>query len=341
MAEFNAINERMKRQYLGWLRDADGKDEKTLDQIAATLRDFEMTLGCKPFKAFHRDWARKYKTHLNQCRHHQTGKPLILTTKDGRLRQVKAFFKWLASQPGYKSRIDFTDVEYFNNNARDARAAHARRPVHYPSLEQCGHAFRLMPDSTEVERRNKAAFAFLMLTGARDGAAASLRLAHVDLVAGKVFQDGREVATKNGKTIETWYFPVDPMYRRGFENWVTYLREECICGPSDALFPKLQIGVLDGRFASLGLSREPYSNGQAINAIIKDAFSAASLRSFSAHSIRKTLAMLMDKVCTTMEQRKAWSQNLGHEHLATTVSSYMPVTSERQGELIQGFKADG
>jgi hypothetical protein len=36
-----------------------------------------------------------------------------------------------------------------------------------------------------------------------------------------------------------------------------------------------------------------------------------------------------------MEDRKAWSQNLGHEHLATTVSAYMPVPRERQGELLR------
>ena len=53
-----------------------------------------------------------------------------------------------------------------------------------------------MPDGTEIERRDKAMFALLLLTGARDGAAASLRLKHVDLVEDQIFQDAREVKTK-------------------------------------------------------------------------------------------------------------------------------------------------
>lgn len=339
MAQINAENERIKRQYINWLRDADGKDEKTLDQVAGTLRDFEMALGCKAFKAFHRDWARQYKEHLVRQRNQRTGQSLSLTTRDARLRQVKAFFKWLAYQPGFKSRIHFTDVEYFNNNAKDARVAHSKRLARFPSLEQCGHAFRHMPADNEVERRDRAIFALLVLTGARDTALASLRICHVDLVEGKIFQDGRQVATKNGKTIETWFFPVDKMYRDCFADWVKWLREEELYGPADALFPKQVIGVSDGRFAPQGLSREPFANGEPINKIFKSAFCAIGLEPYTAHSIRKTLGILSNERCKTMEQHKAWSQNLGHEHLATTVTAYMPVSSERQKELIKGMRS--
>jgi integrase len=46
-----------------------------------------------------------------------------------------------------------------------------------------------MPSDTELERRNRALIAFAVLTGARDSAIATLRLKHVDLVAGSVYQD--------------------------------------------------------------------------------------------------------------------------------------------------------
>lgn len=335
MRKFNEQNERTKRLYLTFLKEARGQDEASLDKVTAALLDFEAALGFKPFKAFHRDWAGRYKRHLEKRRNARTGRPLGLTTRDATLRLVKGFFQWLASQPGFKSRISYADVEYFGNNAKDARAAHASRPIPYPSVEQCAHAFRAMPESDEVERRDKAIFAFLMLTGARDGAAASLRLKHVDLFEGRVFQDGREVRTKSGKTIETWFYPVDSMYRTAFEAWVVHLREERHFGPADALFPKLAVGVRERRFTRLGLSRENYANAQTIIAVIKRAFTAVGLPEYTPHSFRKTLAMLGDQYCNTMEQRKAWSQNLGHEHLATTISAYMPVPRERQGELLR------
>src|SRR6056297_2516031 len=337
MAQFHAENERMKRQYLEWLRDADGKDEKTLDQVAANLRDFEMALGVKPFKAFHREWGRRYKMHLEKCRNARTGDPLSLTTRDARLRHVKAFFKWLAYQPGYKSRISIPDIEYFNNNAKDARAAHAQRPIRYPSIAQCDHAFRLMSEGDDVERRDKAIFSLFMMTGARAGALTSLRLGHVDLVEGLIFQDGRDVNTKASKTFESWFLPVAPMYRQHFQSWVEYLWDEKLFGPQDALFPKLILDMSEGKFRRAGMDREPYANSQKANTLFRGAFLSAGLHPFSPHSVRKTLAMLGDELCQTMEARKAWSQNLGHENLATTVSSYMPVSRERQASIIKNM----
>lgn len=337
MADFNAENERTKRRYLDWLRDADGKDEKTLDQVASSLHDFEMALGCKPFKAFHRDWGRRYKRHLEKARHHRTKAPLSLATRDARLRHVKAFFKWLAYQPGFKSRISSTDVEYFNNNAKDARAAHAQRPKRFPSLEQCAHAFRLMPEETPLQRRDKAMFALWVMTGARASALATLRIKHVDLIQELVFQDGREVKTKASKTFETWFFPVDPMYLTHLSNWVEELTRKLLFGPGDALFPKQSVGWTTGKFASEGFEREPYSSGQIVGKVIGGAFRAAGLHTFNPHAIRTTLNMFGDRICQTMEQRKAWSQNLGHESLSVSVNAYMPVGRERQGELIRGL----
>ena len=95
------------------------------------------------------------------------------------MRAVKGFILWLAGQPGYRSRISYSDAEYFNLNAKDARIAQAERDSPFPTLEQCRHAFAQMPNRTDPERRDKALFAFLMLTGARDGAVASLLLKQI------------------------------------------------------------------------------------------------------------------------------------------------------------------
>jgi hypothetical protein len=43
-----------------------------------------------------------------------------------------------------------------------------------------------MPVSNEIERRNRALVASTLLTGARDSAVASLKLKHVNLIAGCV-----------------------------------------------------------------------------------------------------------------------------------------------------------
>ena len=44
-------------------------------------------------------------------------------------------------------------------------------------------------------------------------------------------------------------------------------------------------------------------------------------------------------VCKTPEEFKAWSQNLGHEHVATTFTSYGSVPSHRQAEIFETLRA--
>ncbi len=341
MRKINEQNERLKREYLSYLREAEGYDEATLDKVSASLLIFEEALRFKPFKAFHRDWAATFKSHLQNRKNQRTGKPLGLSTRDSILRDVKGFFHWLASQPGFKSRLTYHDVRYFNNNTKDARAAHAQRPKRYPTLAQCAHAFRQMPEGTAIDRRNKAMFALWVMTGARAGALASFRIQHVDLIEGVINQNGREVRTKASKSFETWFFPVDPIYRAFVEAWFVELTDRHLFGPGDALFPKQKVGVVDGRFSATGLDPEPYSNAQIVGKVIGKAFRDAGLHPFNPHSIRTTLAMLGDRLSPTMEARKAWAQNLGHDSLAVTVSAYMPVGRERQAEVMRSFPVTG
>lgn len=333
MRKFNAENERIKRRYSIYLREAQGLDQKSIDKVAAALVKFEESTSYISFKRFHIEQAGKFKIFISKAKS-ATGKPLSLTTTDATLRLVKGFFQWLAGQQGFRKTLSYSDVQYFNNNRNDARAAHAQRPVQFPSLQATAHAFQAMPEQTVLEHRDKAIFAFLMLTGARDGAVASFRLKHVNLVDGSVFQDGREVKTKKRRVFTTTFFPVDPAYLVCFERWVNFLRDEKLFGPEDALFPKPERRLVAGKFVYDTLSRERYSNSHKVNQIVRTAFSNVQLHPYTPHSFRKTLGLLMNDLDLTLEQQKAWSQNMGHKNFSTTVSSYLPVSEQRQQEII-------
>lgn len=338
MRKFNEENERIKHKYLRYIKEAKRQDVKSVDKAAAAIFRFEETTKFKSFKLFNTEQAITFKRKLEVVKNARTGKPLSKSTIDGTLRLIKAFIHWLAGQQGYKSRISYSDADYFNNSAKDARIAHAQREVRYPTMAQAFHAFNQMPNETELERRNKAIFAFVMMTAARDGAIASLTLKRIDLVDKCVYQDARDVNTKGAKTFTTWFMPVDPAYFRCFETWVNYLRLTKLFGNDDALFPKPIMGLGEsGGFAVTGLSREPYSNGHKICEITKQAFSNAGLPVFTPHGFRKTLVMYGDEICTTREAFKAWSLNMGHTNVVTTVQSYIPVSTQRQKELIKGM----
>jgi len=335
--KFNEDNERIKRRYTQFLREAKRADMATVDKAAEAILRFERSTGYKPFKRFHIEQAVAFKNRLSNEKNARTGAPLSKATVDSTLRMVKGFIHWLAGEPGYKSRISYSDAEYFNLNAKDARIAHTARETLYPTPEQCRHAFGQMPSATPLQRRDKALFAFLMLTAARDGAIASMRLKHVDLVQACIYQDARDVKTKFSKTFTTWFFPVEDAYLQTFRDWVDYLRKDELFGPNDALFPKPKMGLQDGAFAALGLSRDTYSNAGKLRTIIKDDFTNAGLPPFGPHSFRKTLGLLANDHCKTPEQFKAWSMNLGHEDIATTLKAYCPVSPSRQGELIRSM----
>jgi integrase len=96
------------------------------------------------------------------------------------------------------------------------------------------------------------------------------------------------------------------------------------------------MGRVQGGFAVIGLKRTPYANAGAIREAIKEAFVAAGLPRFAPHSFRKTLVKWGVNHYKTPEALKAFSQNIGHESLLTTYSAYLPVSHERQAELITG-----
>jgi hypothetical protein len=59
---------------------------------------------------------------------------------------------------------------------------------------------------------------------------------------------------------------------------------------------------------------------------------------YNPHSFRNTLVRLGEQQCQTPEEFKAWSQNLGHEGVLTTLYSYGEVQDYRQAELLKKLR---
>lgn len=336
MTKHCANNERIKREYFDYLKEAKRHSEPTVDASAKALNRFEVYTRYRDFKKFHFKQAIGFKKYLAEQHGQHSGEKLSKATLHATLTQLKGFFLWLAGQPGYKSRFKYSDAEYFNLSDKDTRIATARREQKAPTLEQVKHVISTMPTETELERRNRALVAFTLLTGARDSAIASMKLKHVDLVANRVDQDAREVRTKFSKTFSTFFFPVGGEIRTIVAEWVSYLREIKLWGGDDPLFPKTRIAVGETRqFEVTGLERSHWSNATPIRTIFREAFDRAGVPYFNPHSFRNTLARLGEDVCKSPREFKAWSQNLGHEGVLTTFLSYGYVPCDRQGEIIR------
>ncbi len=208
MKTHNAQNERIKRRYFTYLKEAKRYSETSLDTVAKALHRFESYTKFRDLKAFHIEQAIAFKRHLREQSNARTGKPLSKATLNSTLAALRNFFHWLAGQPGFRSRLSYADADYFNLSEKETRIAKASREPRVPTLDQILHVIRFMPTESEIEKRNRALIVFTLLTGARDGAIASFKLRHIDVVEGCVIHDARDVQTQFSKSFSTWFFPL-------------------------------------------------------------------------------------------------------------------------------------
>lgn len=132
MSKHNPANTRVKREYFDYLKEAMRRDDASIDQVAKALARFEEATGNKEFKRFYREQAKAFKRRLDSERNARTGKPLARATVHSTLSALKAFFIWLAGQPGYKSKIAYADADYFNLSEKEVRIAKATRQKAWP-----------------------------------------------------------------------------------------------------------------------------------------------------------------------------------------------------------------
>jgi len=340
MLKHNPDNERIKHKYFTFLKHANRLNEATIDGVAKALARFEEYTKYKDFKTFKHEQASGFKKHLIEQKNHRKDSKLSKSTIHSTFANLKRFFQWLAREQGYKSRIQFSDAEYFNSSNKDIQVATARRVQKVPSLEQIKHVIAQMPSNTEIEKRNRALIAFTILTGARDNAIASAKLSHINLEENSFYQDAREVKTKFSKTFTTFFFLVGNDIRQIVVDWIQYLKTQKLYGNHAPLFPMSEIGLnTQQQFTTIGLKPEHWSSAAPIREIFKQAFKLAGLEYYNPHSFRNTLVQIGQTRCKTPEAFKVWSQNLGHESVLTTLYSYGEVGRQRQSEIINTLSA--
>lgn len=337
MPEFNALNERLKKEYEDALLHGAHKERRTVDAAWKAINLFEEFTGKKDFTTFNTQQAKDFKRWLMK-KTNQAAEPLSVSTISHVLSNVRAFFKWLAVHPQCIRKVDGQAVAYLRLSNNDERAGRATREQPVPSLEEVRKALESMPYGTDVERRNRAIIAFTALTGVRDAALISLKMKDIDLKKREIWQDPRHVKTKNRKGITTVFMAFDPLWEEIFTDWLNYARDTLGFKDNDPLFPK-ELVISDPekmRFVSAGLSQEHWSNASPVRGIFKDAFMQAGLPYYRPHSFRKMLVIWAMENCSQI-QVKAISQNIGHEHAMTTYNAYGTLNIQTQRNAILGI----
>ena len=336
----NPGNERIKRRYFEDLRDGEGVTEVTIDQTRRIIAEFEEFTGWQDFKRFRRKMAITYRNSLLAGGGRQRAHASSRATIHNKLSRLEKFFRWLRRQPGFKTAFSLDDVQCFGLSLRDqaiARQGSCEQPT--PSLEQVQKAIRAMPASTDVELRNRALLACLLLTGIRIEALTTLKLKHLRADQLGINQDAREVKTKGRRSFPTFFIPVGDDIFEMFLDYVRHLRSELGWADEDPLFPRTRQSVGDDHmFRVVGLERAHWRDTGAARRVCKRAFESAQLPPYTPHAVRRTVIRIGQERCQTAEQYKAWSQNVGHSDVLTSFRSYGGVALPRQAEIIAGLR---
>lgn len=342
-ASFNPGNDRIKRDYLIWLKEAKQRSEATVDQARHAIDRYEAYTGFKDFGTFNKDQAVAFKNALVETLGQRSAQPISISTVHHILRALRDFFAWMHGVEVFRRRIKPGDIAYLNLTTGDERRARTSAPKTYPTPDQFRKALFAMPSGTEVERRDRALMALLFLTGMRDAAVVGLKLKDVDVRQSFIFQDPRHAQTKFSKAIDTFFLPVGDDVKAIFEDWIAFLVGEKGFGPEHPVFPKTVVSPgSDQMFAPQGISREHWSNAAPVRKCFKGAFERVGLPFTKPHSVRDTLTQLAYSLRLDAQGMKAWSQNLGHDKPLTTFNSCGQLSREQQGEVIAslGHKSD-
>jgi integrase/recombinase XerD len=334
MAQFNPENERIKTAYFTFEKEANGKNEKTIENIRKAIIRYEEYTNYDSFKTFSKKRALEFKADILKMKNKQ-GDALSASTVVHTLAPLKEFFKWLSMQAGYKKRITAGDVAYLSLQEKDKRSLQSCKVKDYPTCEQIHAVLAAMPSNTVIEKRNRAIIAFMYCTGVRDGALITLKLKHINTYKKQLIQDPKEVKTKFSKTINTRFYPVGDDVHDIVMEWVKFLREEMLYGDADPLFPKeKQVYNASEGFQSGHLSREHWASASTVRILFKQAFESAGMKYYSPHRLRDTLSALGRNLCISTSHQLAWARNMGHENPATTFGVYGYQSPEEQFEVI-------
>ena len=338
----NAKNERAKRAFFRYLKNADGCCDSTVNNIENAILLWQEFSRNEDFASYNADKAVEFKKWLR--RREFRGKTISLVTYHTYLRYLRKFFSWLIREPGYKSRIKPNGVDYLKITEKEERLATQSAPRNYPPLEYVKKLVGSIVVRTEIDLRDRALVSFTLLSGMRDKALATLPLGCFDEEKLTTIQNPRQgVETKFAKLIPTTLLPFDTEMLDFVVQWAKHLKLKGF-GSRDPLFPRSkQDQGEDNLTFEVSTEVEPvfWQHAGAIREIFKKRSQEAGLPYFPPHTYRHLAFDLALKACKTGEEIKAISKNFGHEHVATTLSSYANYSTPRLTEIITGMDFSG
>ncbi|MEK7524386.1 MAG: tyrosine-type recombinase/integrase [Patescibacteria group bacterium] len=336
-------NEVMKKQFFIYLKEVKGFSKDSVDASERAILLWQDCTENKDFASFGKQLVRTFMTWI-RSRVNRKDEPLSLTYIYNVLRRLKGFFEWLSMQPHYKSKIDQIDIERLSLSKKETRMAIQPNKRVIPSMEEVIKVIETIKITNDVDRRDRALICFTLLTGARISAIYSLPMMAFDESTMTVDQNPNwGIKTKFSKRIVTTFFPIS--YSQAvdyFFDWYRHLKQKGF-KPKDPIFPmaKIENGEQNISYHNTG-EVEPifWQGSNSARKIFQKRFLDAEVPYYHPHTFRHLVVKEFAKTRLTEEEKKAISQNLGHENTGTTFGSYGygHIEEERQINIVKNIK---
>ena len=329
-SQFSPNNERIKYKYRIHVKRALKKDSKTIIAELKYLREYDLFDNFAGFEKFNSTRADKYISHLFD--HYS------ISYINDALRTLKTFLTWLERQKGYKSKINYNDIDYLNITNNQRRAAKATEHKKSYSFEQIIKTIRNMPDKTMIERRNKAIISANALCSLRISELRTIKLKNLIEEEGKCFIhiNPKDIESKFAKAryADCAQLPQDIF--DNLINWKSELVAKFQFTSKDPLFPKIPSNFNQLNFLKSVMTKEEIKSGSQMRDIFKNAFQKAGFDYINPHNFRHTRARFASK--QSPEYLNATRQALGQKNIDTTFNSYGELSMYEQRESIASVK---
>lgn len=338
----NTNNIKIKRKYIDWLLEAKGLAETTIDKMMRAVDIFEEFSDYKDFNSFNLGRAKEFKKWLRNRKY--KGKILAFNSYRTYLIHLRAFFEWLITQPGYKSRITSDSLEYLRITKKESRVVAQNQIRKFPYLEYIKNLADSIEGKNDVQLRNRALISFTFLTGMRDGAIVSLPLKSIDIDNLIVFQNPvLGVKTKFSKTIYSKIFKFDEKLLKYFTDWHQHLLEIGFSS-NDPVFPRSKSSQGENSLSfeeSTEIEPVFWESTGSMREIFKKTAASADLPYYRPHAFRHSAIYYALKITRNGDEFKAVSQNFGHEDVRTTLSVYAQYEPEKLIEVLSNLNYSG
>jgi len=337
-------NEKAKRAFFSFMRGPEGYAEDSIIAFERAILFWQDFTKDENFSKFSKKRAIDFNNWLKNKKKADSTDKISLGYCYHNLRRLRKFFEWLAKQPKYKSKISIIDVGFLKLSRKESRIATEPKAKEIPSYEEIMKVIDSIKIESEVDSRDRALICFVLLTVARVSALISLPIESFDKNKQTIYQSPKlGVKTKYSKRIVTTFFPLpDSRIADFFLEWIDYLVNKRNFKKSDPIFPSTLLGkdLESVNFCNTGKVKPVFwKDSCAVREIFKKRFQEAGVKYYHPHTIRHLIPRIFAKARLTEEEKKAVSQNLGHEDVGTTFGSYgyHKIEEDRQIDVVRNI----